>query len=120
MRSHFGLYRRSFPERRLAQPRGRRIFGHTNRIVIAGEVRGPASITPKEMETAAREAVHEIGYAQKGFHWQWADVQIYVHAQSTTSRWALTRMLTRTKGLCDQGIMFGYAATRRRASARAS
>src|ERR1700749_1697140 len=55
----------------------------TNRIVLAGEVRGPTDIiTPKEMEHAAREAVREIGYAQKGFHWQWADVEIHIHAQS--------------------------------------
>ncbi len=57
----------------------------TNRIVLAGEIRGPKLITPREMEQAARDAVREVGYAQKGFHWQWADVQIYVHAHWKTS-----------------------------------
>ena len=81
----------------------------TNRIVIAGEVRGPASITPKEMETAAREAVREIGYAQKGFHWQWADVQIYVHAQSSDIAMGVDAAEEKDEGAGDQGIMFGYA-----------
>ncbi len=81
----------------------------TNRIVIAGEVRGPASITPKEMEIAAREAVHEIGYAQKGFHWQWADVQIYVHAQSDDIAMGVDAAADKDEGAGDQGIMFGYA-----------
>lgn len=81
----------------------------TNRIVIAGEVRGPLSITPKEMEAAAREAVHEIGYAQKGFHWQWADVQIYVHAQSEDIAMGVDASDDKDEGAGDQGIMFGYA-----------
>src|ERR1700728_1832877 len=51
----------------------------TNRVLMTGEIRGPASITPKEMEEVARQAIREIGYAQKGFHWQWADIQNYVH-----------------------------------------
>jgi len=81
----------------------------TNRIVIAGEIRGPASITPREMEHAAREAVHEIGYAQKGFHWQWADVQIYVHAQSEDIALGVDGREGKEEGAGDQGIMFGYA-----------
>ena len=81
----------------------------TNRIVIAGEVRGPDSITPREMEHAAREAVREIGYAQKGFHWQWADVQIYVHAQSEDIAIGVDGHETKDEGAGDQGIMFGYA-----------
>ncbi len=81
----------------------------TNRIVIAGEVRGPASITPVEMERAARQAVHEIGYAQKGFHYQWADVQIYVHAQSDDIAMGVDASDDKDEGAGDQGIMFGYA-----------
>ncbi|MDD5586862.1 MAG: methionine adenosyltransferase, partial [Alphaproteobacteria bacterium] len=81
----------------------------TNRIVIAGEIRGPASLTPHEMEHAAREAVREIGYAQKGFHWQWADVQIYVHAQSDDIALGVDGHDTKDEGAGDQGIMFGYA-----------
>ncbi len=81
----------------------------TNRIVMAGEIRGPASITPREMEQAARDAVREIGYAQKGFHWQWADVQIYVHAQSSDIAQGVDASGNKDEGAGDQGIMFGYA-----------
>jgi len=82
----------------------------TNRIIVAGEVRGPASITPREMEQAVREAVREIGYAQKGFHWQWADVQIYVHAQSDDIAMGVDgNGADKDEGAGDQGIMFGYA-----------
>ena len=81
----------------------------TNRIVLAGEIRGPASITPREMEQAARTAVREIGYAQKGFHWQWADVQIYVHAQSEDIAVGVDALGNKDEGAGDQGIMFGFA-----------
>ena len=47
----------------------------TNRIVMAGEVRGPESVTPALIEDAARRAVREIGYEQKGFHWKNAEFQ---------------------------------------------
>ena len=40
----------------------------TNRIVLAGEVRGPSSITPEVLEQVARDAVKSIGYEQDGFH----------------------------------------------------
>ena len=40
----------------------------TNRIVLAGEVRGPGSIKPSMLEEAARNAVEDIGYEQDGFH----------------------------------------------------
>jgi S-adenosylmethionine synthetase len=81
----------------------------TNRIVLAGEVRGPDLITPREMEHAAREAVREVGYAQKGFHWQWADVQIYIHAQSADIAMGVDAAGNKDEGAGDQGIMFGYA-----------
>jgi S-adenosylmethionine synthetase len=81
----------------------------TNRIVLAGEIRGPKLITPKEMEAAARKAVQEIGYAQKGFHWQWADVQIYIHAQSEDIAIGVDAAGNKDEGAGDQGIMFGYA-----------
>lgn len=44
----------------------------TNRIVMAGEVRGPESVSRERIEQAARRAVREIGYEQKGFHWDLA------------------------------------------------
>jgi S-adenosylmethionine synthetase len=81
----------------------------TNRIVLAGEIRGPKLITPREMEQVARDAVREVGYAQKGFHWQWADVQIYVHAQSDDIAVGVDAAGNKDEGAGDQGIMFGYA-----------
>jgi S-adenosylmethionine synthetase len=81
----------------------------TNRVVLAGEVRGPSSVTPKKMEEAAREAIREIGYAQKGFHWQWADIQNYVHPQSVDIAIGVDANEDKDEGAGDQGIMFGYA-----------
>src|ERR1700733_4776226 len=81
----------------------------TNRIVLAGEIRGPKLITPREMEQAARQAVRDVGYAQRGFHWQWADVQIYVHAQSEDIAMGVDAAGNKDEGAGDQGIMFGYA-----------
>src|SRR5579864_4861409 len=52
----------------------------TNKIVIAGEVRGPASVTFDLIEEVTRHAVKDIGYEQDGFHWKNADVQILLHA----------------------------------------
>jgi S-adenosylmethionine synthetase len=81
----------------------------TNRVVLAGEIRGPASITPKEMEQATRDAIREVGYAQKGFHWQWADIQNYVHPQSLDIAVGVDAAGNKDEGAGDQGIMFGYA-----------
>ncbi len=81
----------------------------TNRVVLAGEIRGPSSITPRHMEDAAREAIREIGYAQKGFHWQWADIQNYVHPQSIDIAVGVDAAGNKDEGAGDQGIMFGYA-----------
>ncbi len=81
----------------------------TNRIVLAGEVRGPASITPALMEGIARQAVKEIGYEQAGFHWQKAAVDVYVHAQSADIAQGVDAAGNKDEGAGDQGIMFGYA-----------
>src|SRR5688572_15345818 len=56
----------------------------TNRVVIAGEVRpGPDSkITPERIARTAREAIRQIGYAQDGFHWEKARVDVLLHEQS--------------------------------------
>ena len=54
----------------------------TNLIVIAGEVRGPASINHGHLEDVARACVRDIGYEQGGFHWQKSDFRCHVHSQS--------------------------------------
>ena len=40
----------------------------TNKVVLAGEVRGPSSITHDKLIETARRAIKEIGYEQEGFH----------------------------------------------------
>ncbi len=81
----------------------------TNHITLAGEVRGPEGITPLEMQQAAREAVREIGYAQKGFHWQWINIDVLVHAQSADIAQGVDASGNKDEGAGDQGIMFGFA-----------
>src|SRR5579871_2764556 len=55
----------------------------TNRIVLAGETRGPDTITPELLAHNARMAVHDIGYDQDGFSWKHAKVECHLHAQSS-------------------------------------
>src|SRR5262249_58399796 len=45
----------------------------TNRVVFAGETRGPAVVTPDLLTHLARIAIHDIGYAHKGFSWDKAE-----------------------------------------------
>ena len=80
----------------------------TNRVVIAGEVRGP-SIDPKEIEKVARAAIRDIGYEQAGFHWETAKVEILLHAQSADIAQGVDSAGNKDEGAGDQGIMFGYA-----------
>lgn len=81
----------------------------TNRIVLAGEVRGPASITKDLIEETARNAVRAIGYEQDGFHWKDSEVQIYLHEQSADIAQGVDEGGNKDLGAGDQGIMFGYA-----------
>jgi len=81
----------------------------TNLVVMAGEVRGPASITKQSLEEVARRCVKEIGYEQDGFHWQKAQVQVHVHAQSSDIARGVDARDNKDEGAGDQGIMFGYA-----------
>ena len=83
----------------------------TNRIILAGEVRGPESVTPEKIEQAARNAVRDIGYEQSGFHWKHAELQNYIHEQSADIAMGVDADTGAEKdeGAGDQGIMFGYA-----------
>jgi S-adenosylmethionine synthetase len=81
----------------------------TNRIVIAGETRGPDSITHDHIEDIARSACRDIGYEQAGFHWRKAEVEVYVHAQSGDIALGVDAAGNKDEGAGDQGLMFGYA-----------
>src|SRR3569833_2884354 len=84
----------------------------TNRVVIAGETRGPASVTNEQIEGVVRAAIKDIGYEQDGFHWQKADIEILLHPQSADIAQgvdALQPGTNKEEGAGDQGIMFGYA-----------
>jgi S-adenosylmethionine synthetase len=81
----------------------------TNKVVIAGEVRGPASITSDMLVQAARDAIKDIGYDQEGFSWKTADIEILLHAQSVDIAQGVDAAGNKDEGAGDQGIMFGYA-----------
>ncbi|HVY83536.1 MAG TPA: methionine adenosyltransferase [Caulobacterales bacterium] len=93
----------------------------TNRIILAGEVRAGkkggdkaankaftkdiiASLQPK-----VRAAVKDIGYEQKGFHWEKAKYACYLHGQSAHIAQGVDATEKKDEGAGDQGIMFGYA-----------
>ncbi|MEO0982231.1 MAG: methionine adenosyltransferase [Pseudomonadota bacterium] len=83
----------------------------TQRVALAGEVRGPKSLNFEEtsgaserIEALVREAVKDIGYAQEGFHWETLSFDNWLHAQSAHIAQGVD-----ADGAGDQGIMFGYA-----------
>ena len=81
----------------------------TNRVVLAGEVRG--DVTHEEMIASARRVIKDIGYEQDGFHWREASIDCYVHGQSADIAQGVDEGegLFTEEGAGDQGIMFGYA-----------
>ncbi len=83
----------------------------TNRIVLAGETRGPASVTTEHLEHLVREAVRDIGYDQEGFSWRNASFECHLHAQSADIAAGVDSAGNKDEGAGDQGIMFGYATT---------
>ncbi|HYL32783.1 MAG TPA: methionine adenosyltransferase [Stellaceae bacterium] len=81
----------------------------TNRVIMAGETRGPASVTHDKLIEIARHAIKDIGYEQEGFHWKKAKVECIVHAQSSDIAMGVDAAGNKDEGAGDQGIMFGYA-----------
>ncbi len=90
----------------------------TNRVVLAGEVRGTGMIdtagnwTPgaqEEIQAAVRATVARIGYEQDGFHWQNLVFENHLHPQSAHIAQGVDASGNKDEGAGDQGIMFGYA-----------
>jgi S-adenosylmethionine synthetase len=80
----------------------------TNRIVLAGEVRGPQGVV-EGLEDKVRAAIKDIGYEQEGFHWKHADYACHLHSQSADIAMGVDAAGNKDEGAGDQGIMFGYA-----------
>ena len=80
----------------------------TNRIILAGEVRGPDGLV-EQLEDKVRAAVRDIGYEHDGFHWKTADFACHLHPQSADIAMGVDASGNKDEGAGDQGIMFGYA-----------
>jgi S-adenosylmethionine synthetase len=81
----------------------------TNKVVIAGESRGPEEVNSDVMTALARKAIRDIGYEQDGFHWETCDIDVLVHKQSDQIAQGVDAGDNKDEGAGDQGIMFGYA-----------
>jgi len=81
----------------------------TNRVVLAGETRGPETVTPELLSHLTRMAIHDIGYDQEGFSWRTADIACHLHSQSMDIAQGVDAEGNKDEGAGDQGLMFGYA-----------
>src|SRR6059058_2107487 len=90
----------------------------TNRVVLAGEIRGHgimdaegnwAAGIREEIEEAVRGVVRNIGYEQEGFHWDRFDFANHLHPQSAHIAQGVDAAENKDEGAGDQGIMFGFA-----------
>ncbi|HRO34285.1 MAG TPA: methionine adenosyltransferase [Brevundimonas sp.] len=92
----------------------------TNRVVLAGEIRGKGVWNSEandwepgvadQIEALARRVVRDIGYQQDGFHWETFDFANHLHGQSADIAVGVDATATKDEGAGDQGIMFGYAS----------
>jgi S-adenosylmethionine synthetase len=91
----------------------------TDRVILAGEVRGHGMIDSEgnwadgalaEIEKTARQVVKDIGYEQDGFHWETLNFENHLHPQSAHIAQGVDAAEDKEEGAGDQGIMFGYAS----------
>lgn len=101
------LYMKADPQSRVAAE----TLVTTDSVVIAGEVRGPESVTKEKIEEAVRAAIKDIGYEQDGFHYETVKIENKLHKQSVDIAAGVDAGtgIDKEEGAGDQGIMFGYA-----------
>ena len=80
----------------------------TNKVILAGEIRGP-KIEKEELINKVRECIKNIGYDQDGFSWKTANIETFLHEQSSDIAMGVDSKDNKDEGAGDQGIMFGYA-----------
>ena len=80
----------------------------TNKVVLAGATRGP-KIDKDELISKVRNCIKDIGYDQKGFSWKSANIETFLHEQSSDIAMGVDAKDNKDEGAGDQGIMFGYA-----------
>ena len=81
----------------------------TNKVVLAGEVRGP-EFKKNDLIQKVRECIKDIGYDQDGFTWkETTKIESHLHSQSADIAKGVDATGNKDEGAGDQGIMFGYA-----------
>ena len=80
----------------------------TNKVILAGETRGP-KIEKDELINKVKDCIKDIGYDQDGFSWKTANIETFLHEQSSDIAMGVDSKENKDEGAGDHGIMFGYA-----------